>query len=104
PPPAPAAPPVRDAREQRKLGAQARQQIAEKTRPLKREVEQINQRLAALTAERAVLEDRLSQPLPAGEIADCGRRLKACGDEIGALEERWLELSTEIEALECAAP
>ncbi|WCM91089.1 ATP-binding cassette domain-containing protein [Acidovorax sp. NCPPB 2350] len=100
PPPSVPATPARDAREQRKLGAQARQQIAEKTRPLKREVEQVNQRLAALAAEKLALEERLSQPLPPGEIADCGRRLKACGDEISALEERWLELSTEIEALE----
>lgn len=104
PVPAPAAAsapvPQRDAREQRKASAQVRQQIAEKTRPLKRELEQVNQRLTALGTEKTELEERLSQPLPPAEIADNGRRLKACTDEIDALEERWLELSSAIESLE----
>ncbi len=106
PVPAPAAAPAvapKDAREQRKLGAQARQQLAEKTRPLRRELDQINQRLAVLASEKSDLEQRLSQPLPPAEIADCGRRLKACGDETGQLEERWLELSESIETMEQGA-
>ena len=97
------APVAKDAREQRKLGAQARQQLAEKTRPLKRELEQINQRLAALTAEKAQIEERLTQALPPADIAENGRRLKACSDETESLEERWLELSSEVEALESQA-
>jgi len=96
----PPAPPSKDNREQRKASAQARQQMAEKTRPLKRELEQVNQRLAALAVEKTQIEERLAQPLPPAEIADSGRRLKACDDEIDALEERWLELSAAIEALE----
>ena len=32
------------------------------------------------------------------DIADAGRCLKAIGDETASLEERWLELSGEIEA------
>ncbi|GKS92273.1 ATP-binding cassette domain-containing protein [Acidovorax sp. SUPP2539] len=91
---------ARDAREQRKLGAQARQQLAEKTRPLKRELEKVNQRLAALTSEKTEIEERLTQPLPPAEIAENGRRLKACADETDQLEERWLEISSEVEALE----
>ncbi|WOI45252.1 ATP-binding cassette domain-containing protein [Acidovorax sp. BLS4] len=103
PAPVAAAPVARDAREQRKLGAQARQQLAEKTRPLKRELEKVNQRLAALTAEKAEIEERLTQPLPPAEIAENGRRLKACADETDQLEERWLEISSEVEALESQA-
>ena len=90
--------PVLDAREQRKLDAQARQQQAERLRPLKRELEQIDKRLAVLGAERAALQERLSAPLPPAEIADCGRRLKAGDDESAALEDRWLELSGELES------
>ncbi len=101
--PAAAVPVARDAREQRRLGAQARQQLAEKTRPLKRELEKVNQRLAALTAEKAQIEERLTQPLPPAEIAENGRRLKACTDETDQLEERWLEISSEVEALESQA-
>ena len=97
--PAAAAPPQRDAREQRRLDAQARQLLAEKTRPLKRELDKIDQRLAALGEEKAALEERLMQALPAAEIADCGRRLKACADEIEVLEEKWLDMSTTLEEL-----
>ncbi len=88
-----------DAREQRKLDAQARQQQTERLRPLKRELEHIDKRLAVLGAERAALQERLmSAGLPPAEIADCGRRLKAGEDESTILEDRWLELSTELEA------
>ncbi|HRO54739.1 MAG TPA: ABC transporter, partial [Alicycliphilus sp.] len=93
------APPQRDAREQRRLDAQARQQLAEKTRPLKRELEKIDQRLAALGQEKTQLEERLLQALPAAEIADCGRRLKTCSDELETLEEKWLDVSTALEDL-----
>jgi ATP-binding cassette subfamily F protein 3 len=95
--------PARDGREQRKASALARQQLAEKTRPLKRELDQVTQRLAILATEKSQIEDRLTQPLPPAEIADNGRRLKACGDEIDALEERWLDLSSAIETLEQGA-
>ncbi len=92
--------PQRDAREQRRQEAQARQLLAEKTRPLKRELEQIDQRLAILGLEKAQLEARLMQEaLPPAEIADCGRRLKACSDEVETLEERWLNVSATLEEL-----
>ena len=97
-----AAKPGLDAREQRRLDAQARQQQAERLRPLKRELEQIDQRLAVLSAEQAVLHERLSTSLPPAEIADFGRRLKASEDEAAALEERWLELSSELETAAAA--
>ncbi|WP_287953686.1 ATP-binding cassette domain-containing protein [Diaphorobacter sp.] len=98
-PTATAAPPQRDAREQRRQEAQARQQLAEKTRPLKRELEKIDQRLEALNREKAQLEERLMQPLPPAEIAECGRRLKDCTEEVTALEEKWLDVSSALEEL-----
>lgn len=96
--PQPSAAP-RDSKEQRKLEAQARQQLAEKTRPLRKELEQIDKRLAQLSAERTELEDRLTQPIPPAEIAECGKRLKQGSDETAALEERWLEISTALEEM-----
>ena len=96
-PPTPVAPAPRDGREQRKLDAQARQQAAEKTRPLKKELEQIDKRLAVLSAERAALEQKLAEPLPPAEIAECGRRLKAGHEETAQLEERWMEISSLLE-------
>ncbi len=92
-----APPPMRDAREQRRQDAQARQALAQKLRPLKQELERIDRRLAELAQERQTLEQRLTEPLAPADIADCGRRLKAAGDETATLEERWLELSTELD-------
>jgi ATP-binding cassette subfamily F protein 3 len=79
--------------EQRKLDAQKRQQLAAQTRPLKRELEQNEQRMASIEAEKTQLEQQLSSPLPPAEIAEAGRRLKALSDEVSSLEERWLELT-----------
>ena len=73
--------------------------MAEKTRPLKRELEKIDQRLEALNREKAQLEERLMQPLPPAEIAECGRRLKDCTEEVTALEEKWLDVSSTLEEL-----
>ena len=89
--------------EQRRLDAQRRQQLAEKTRPLKRALEKAEQRMQTLGAEQTALEQRLATPLPPAEIADAGRRLKAVGDELDALEDEWLRLSGEIEAIEQTA-
>jgi ATP-binding cassette subfamily F protein 3 len=109
PPPAPApvqaaAPAERrtDPQEQRKAQAQQRQQLSSRLKPLKQEREQAERRMAQLQGEKALLEGRLSSVLPPPEIAEFGRRLKAVGDELDALEERWLELSGDIEAAEAA--
>lgn len=88
-----------DQKEQRRLAALARQQMADSLRPLRKEIEQIDKKLPALQAERSALETRMAEPMAAAEIADAGRRLKACNDEIDQLEERWLELNDEIEQL-----
>ncbi|MGA0572649.1 ribosomal protection-like ABC-F family protein [Variovorax sp. VNK109] len=97
--PSPAASPAPASRDQRKQDAQARQQLTEKTKPLRKELEQIDKRMAALSAEKTSLEERLATPLAPDQIADAGRKLKSATDEIAALEERWLEVSGEIEAL-----
>jgi ATP-binding cassette, subfamily F, member 3 len=102
--PAPVAPVAPDLtpQEQRRLDAQQRQQLAARTKPLKRELEQADRRMAQLAAARAQLEERLTQPMPASEIAEAGKQLKAANDELQALEERWLQLSGEVEAIEGA--
>ena len=97
-------PQIKDSKEQRRLDAQARQQLADKARPLKKELEQIDKRLATLAAERAELEARLTQPLPPAEIADCGKRLKQGQDETEKLEERWLEISAALEDMGASSP
>ncbi|CAM4116251.1 ATP-binding cassette domain-containing protein [Comamonas aquatilis] len=88
-----------DQKEQRRLAALARQQMADSLRPFRKEIEQIDKKLPALQAERSALETLMAEPMAAAEIADAGRRLKACNDEIDQLEERWLELNDQIEQL-----
>ena len=89
-----------DSKEQRRLAAAARQQITDKTKPFKKELEQIDQRLPKLNAERTAIEAKLATPGLAGaDIADAGKQLKTVNDCIDQLEERWLELSGQIEAI-----
>jgi ATP-binding cassette subfamily F protein 3 len=85
--------------QQRKQDAQGRQQRSDQAKPIKREIAQIDERLGAAGAERKALEARLAQPLPSAEIAEAGKRLKILNEEIGRLEERWLALSDQLEAL-----
>lgn len=84
--------------EERKAQAAQRQQLSARLKPLKKELEQAERRIAALETEKGGLEARLATALPPAEIAEAGRRLKAVTDELASLEERWLELSGEIEA------
>ena len=50
-----------------------------------------------LNGEGAALEVHLAAlPLPT-EIAELGKRLKLVNDELQALEEKWLSLSSEME-------
>ncbi|MDM0073104.1 ATP-binding cassette domain-containing protein [Variovorax sp. J2P1-59] len=98
--PAPRTPePAPSGRNQRKQDAQDRQQRSEQAKPIKRELAQIDQRLATAASEKASLEERLAQPLAAADIADAGKRLKTLNDEIAQLEERWLALSDKLESL-----
>ncbi|MFN3375425.1 MAG: ABC-F family ATP-binding cassette domain-containing protein [Burkholderiaceae bacterium] len=96
---APEMPPTRDPREQRRVDAAARQELAQRQRPLKKELAQVEERLSALSCERTGLENRLMERLAPADIADVGRRLKALTDEVQQLEERWLELSEQLQSL-----
>jgi ATP-binding cassette subfamily F protein 3 len=82
---------------QRKQDAQERQQAAAKAKPLKRELDQAEKRMAELNGDKGSLEAKLAAPLPAPELADAGRRLKAVNEELQKLEERWLELTEQID-------
>ncbi|MDR2127879.1 MAG: ATP-binding cassette domain-containing protein [Burkholderiaceae bacterium] len=90
--------------ERRKRQAQTRQQLAEKTRPLKKEMEQVDKTLARLGEEKTALETKLTHPLPPAEIAQTGNQLKAIHHEIEALEARWLDLMAAIETATATQP
>ena len=92
--------PTLSSADQRKQDAQRRQQLAARTRPLKQELEQNELRMTAIEEEKTVLEVQLSTVLPAAEMAEAGRRLKALADEMTALEERWLALSEQLQLMQ----
>ena len=88
----------------RKAGKQARARVAELTRPLRIELQRIDTRLARLHGERSEVEAALAAPAGNGgaagaDFAELGRRLAHIGAETAMLEERWLELQTELESL-----
>ncbi|MDP2741918.1 MAG: ABC transporter, partial [Hydrogenophaga sp.] len=85
--------------EQKRADAQRRQQLADKTKPLKKELDQNEKRMTQLAQEKSALEAAMAQPGSQSDIADMGRRLKALSDETKKLEARWLELHEAIEAL-----
>ena len=71
---------------------------APKPKSAKRELELVEARMNVLNGEGAAIEVRLAAgPLPT-EIAELGKRLKLVNDELQALEERWLGLSSEMES------
>ena len=84
---------------QRQQNAQARQQRGEQSKPLRRELEEIDKALAEAAAEKAELEHQLTLPSAAADLADTGCRLKALDQAIGAWEERWLALTEQLESL-----
>ncbi len=98
--PAPAPPPAATKRDERQAGKQERARFAEATRPLRVERQQVEARMARLSTEATGLESRLASPGLATEAyATLGRDLTHVRAEAAMLEERWLALETELEAL-----
>jgi len=94
------APAARGGARQRQEAAQARQQRQETLKPLRKELNLVDNRLGVLFSEREAIETRLAAADTApAMLAEQGKRLKALNDEIEALETRWLALSTRIDEL-----
>ncbi|MEO7399731.1 MAG: ATP-binding cassette domain-containing protein [Polaromonas sp.] len=81
----------------KKDDAQRRQQQTEAAKPLRKELEKVDLKIQALTAEQGNLQSLLTSSTGAVEIARTGKRLKAIEADLGQLEERWLELTEQIE-------
>jgi ATP-binding cassette, subfamily F, member 3 len=98
--PAAAPPPAIKPREDRKAQSQARAKLADQTRPLRNQIKQLDDKLAKLNKERAEVETLLAQPgLDAQGFADQGRRLAHIQADTARLEEQWLTLHTQLEAM-----
>lgn len=97
---APASQSVLDKKDQRKLAAAQREQLA----PLKREIRVLEQRMEKLGKELAGIEDKLGDATlyddsRKNELTELLRQQGYCKAELNLAEEQWLEKSTELEEL-----
>lgn len=76
----------------------ANKKITPVMKALKRDLGKVEQRMGELEARRGSLEERLSEPLPPQQIGELGLELQAVNEALSECEERWLELSSQIEA------
>jgi len=98
--PAAAAAAAGGSREERKAAALARQQRSDAAKPLRQELNRIDNKLGVLFAERDALEASLAAPdVDTARLAETGRRLKEIVEQIEKLEARWLELSTQLDEI-----
>ena len=68
--------------------------------PLRSELEAVEARIQVLNGEGASLEGHLVQAVRPSEIAELGRRLKTVNDELKQMEDRWLDLSGQLDAVD----
>jgi ATP-binding cassette subfamily F protein 3 len=91
-------------RDDRKADAQARQLKSEELKPLRKEINRIDNRLGVLFGDRDTIEASLATgTLTPAQLADSGKKLKAISEEIERLEGQWLELSTQVDELTAKA-
>jgi ATP-binding cassette subfamily F protein 3 len=70
----------------------------EKKKPLKKELEKVEPKMAALELEKEMCLKQLLEPLNPKEIAETSKRLKLIEQELASLEARWLEINEALEA------
>ncbi|MEY3139664.1 MAG: putative transporter ATP-binding protein YheS [Pseudomonadota bacterium] len=85
--------------DQKKEDALLRQQKSALLKPLKKSIEQADQKIAKLELEKLALESKLATPLPPAEIAETGKLLKTVNTALEELEIQWLAWSEELERL-----
>jgi ATP-binding cassette subfamily F protein 3 len=91
-------------RDDRKADAQARQVKSDELKPLRKELNRIDNRLGVLFGDRDTIEASFATgTLTPAQLADSGKKLKAITEEIGRLEGQWLELSTQVDELTAKA-
>jgi ATP-binding cassette subfamily F protein 3 len=95
--------PVVQTSEQRKLESAKRQEINARTKPLKKQIDQVEKSMAQLQSDKTGLEAKLLETISPSDIAEIGKKLKVINDELASHEEKWLGWTSEIEAIESQA-
>jgi ATP-binding cassette subfamily F protein 3 len=83
--------------QQRARDKQTQQEWLAAVRPLKKQLQQVEAELGIRQAEQTRLHDLVSRSLAPAELAQAGRQLKDVEQALAQLEERWLDLSEQIE-------
>ncbi len=83
--------------QQRARDKQTQQEWLTAVRPLKKQLQQVEAELGIQQAEQTRLHDLVSRSLAPAELAQAGRQLKDVEQALAQLEERWLDLSEQIE-------
>ena len=91
-------------RPSRQRQAQMRQDKADRLKPLKKELQQLETSMQTQQSEWALLEAKMLSPLSGAEMADLGRQMKSKQQQLALAEERWLALSEELDALGQQSP
>ena len=99
PKPAPKAAAPAAHRDERKADKQARAKRSENTRPLRVELQRIDERMAKLAVERTSVEAQLARGGAADKVVELSREHHHILAEVATLEERWLALHTELDAM-----
>ena len=98
--PAPAPASAKD----RRASGQSRQKLAEQTKPLRNELAGLERSLAAMTQEKANIEAAAAGPdVSPAQRVEQGKRLKKIADDTEQAEARWLELTSQIDAITSGA-
>ncbi len=79
---------------------QQRQAYLAQSRPLKKELQSLEARMAALSQEQSQLHELLAGNPEPDAIAEAGKRLAQVDAELEAAELRWLEVGEALEGLE----
>ena len=91
-------------RPSRQRQAQMRQDKADRLKPLKKELQQLETSMQTQQSEWALLEAKMLSSLSGTEMADLGRQMKSKQQQMALTEERWLALSEELDALGQQSP
>jgi ATP-binding cassette subfamily F protein 3 len=84
----------------RKASGQARQKLAEHTKPLRNELASLERSLAAMSQEKANIEAAAAQAgVGAAQRVEQGKRLKKIAEDTEQAEARWLEITTQLDSI-----
>jgi ATP-binding cassette subfamily F protein 3 len=95
---------ARKRKDLRKQEAEERQRLASARKPLQSQLQKVEKELAPVSAELRELDSKLADPsfYHDGDAAEVAAVLKRRGElalKVEALEERWLQLQAELEAI-----